>query len=70
MYVVTGQLEMEGVTNGFFGYIYLPAFGLLAVGSLIGVRLALPHAGKIPDKLHARTYIALLALVLLALIIK
>jgi uncharacterized membrane protein YfcA len=41
MYAVTGQLETAGIHNGFLGYIYLPAFGLLTVGSLIGVRLTL-----------------------------
>jgi uncharacterized membrane protein YfcA len=67
MYAVTGQVETAGINNGFLGYIYLPAFGLLTVGSLIGVRLALPLAGRIPDKLHAHIYIALLILVMLAL---
>ncbi|MEB0040794.1 MULTISPECIES: sulfite exporter TauE/SafE family protein [unclassified Pseudomonas] len=67
MYAVTGQLETAGINSGFLGYIYLPAFGLLTVGSLIGVRLTLPFAGRIPDKLHAHIYVALLILVLLAL---
>ena len=67
MYAVTGQLETSGVTSGFLGYVYLPALGLLTVGSLIGIRLALPLAGKLPDALHARVYVALLVLVLLAL---
>jgi uncharacterized membrane protein YfcA len=67
MYAATGQLETSGITSGFLGYIYLPALGLLTVGSLIGVRLALPLAGMIPDKVHARIYIALLLMVLLAL---
>lgn len=70
MYAVTGQIEMEGMNNGFLGYIYLPAFGLLTVGSIIGVRLTIPFAGRIPDKLHAHIYVALLILVLLALVIK
>lgn len=69
MYAVTGQLETAGIINGFLGYIYLPALGLLTVGSLIGIRLALPLAGRIPDKLHAHIYLALLMLVLLALVI-
>lgn len=67
MYLITGQLKTEAVTSGFLGYIYLPAFGLLTVGSLIGVRLALPIARKLPDKLHARIYVVLLMLVLVAL---
>jgi uncharacterized membrane protein YfcA len=70
VYAFTGQLETAGLNNGFLGYIYLPAFGLLTVCSLIGVRLALPLAGKIPDKLHAHIYVALLIFVMLALGIK
>lgn len=70
MYVITGQMETQQLSYVFLGYIYLPAFCLLTVGSLIGVRLAMPHAGKIPDELHARIYIALLVLVLLAIGIK
>ncbi|MFK3971220.1 sulfite exporter TauE/SafE family protein [Pseudomonas sp. NPDC087358] len=69
MYAVTGQLATAGINNGFLGYIYLPAFVLLTLGSLIGIRLTLPLAGRIPDRLHARIYIALLILVLLALVI-
>lgn len=70
MYAATGQQEMAGVSHGFLGYIYLPAFVLLTVGSLIGVRLSLPFAGRIPDKLHAQIYVVLLISVLLALVIK
>ena len=55
--VGTGQIEMEGMNTGFLGYIYLPAFGLLTVGSIIGVRLTIPFAGRIPDKLHAHIYL-------------
>jgi uncharacterized membrane protein YfcA len=69
MYAITGQLETAGINDGFLGYIYLPAFGLLTFGSLIGVRLTLPFAGRIPDKLHAYIYVALLIIVLLALVI-
>lgn len=70
MYGVMGQLRMPGIHSGFFGYIYLPALVLLSAGALIGVRLALPLSGKIPDRLHARIYIALLAIVGLSLVVK
>jgi uncharacterized membrane protein YfcA len=65
-YMIAGQFQTTGLASGFVGYVYLPAFGLLTVGSLIGVRLAIPYAGRIPDHLHARIYVALLAIVLLA----
>ena len=70
MYGITGQLETQGISSGFLGYIYLPAFALLSVGSRIGVRLALPLVGRMPDRLHARIYILLLVLVCLALALK
>ncbi|WP_213881819.1 sulfite exporter TauE/SafE family protein [Pseudomonas sp. dw_358] len=67
MYALTGHLDSTGLSQGFLGFIYLPAFGLLTLGAWVGVRLALPLAGKISDTLHARVYIGLLMLVLLAL---
>ncbi|SEI45666.1 sulfite exporter TauE/SafE family protein [Pseudomonas sp. NFR16] len=70
MYGIMGQLQTPGIHSGFLGYIYLPAFVLLSVGSVLGVGLALPLAGKIPDRLHARIYIALLVVVGLSLVVK
>ena len=50
-----------------FPGVYL---SLLSVGSLIGVRLALPLAGRMTDRLHAGVYILLLVIVGLALAFK
>jgi len=51
------------------GYVDLFAFAVLAVGSLLGIRLASRHIGRIPDQLHARVYIGLLAAVLLSMLL-
>ncbi|CAB3691982.1 MAG: sulfite exporter TauE/SafE family protein [Achromobacter pulmonis] len=51
------------------GYVDLLAFATLALGALAGIRLAAPWIPRIPDRLHARVYVALLALVLLSLVL-
>ncbi|MGY6270375.1 sulfite exporter TauE/SafE family protein [Achromobacter denitrificans] len=50
------------------GYVDLLAFAALALGSLAGIRLAAPLIPRIPDRLHARVYVLLLALVLLSML--
>lgn len=54
----------------FVGYVDLLAFALLTVGSLIGIRLAAPWIGRIPDRVHAWVYIGLLIIVLLCISVK
>ena len=51
------------------GYVDLLAFGALALGSLAGIRLAAPFIPRIPDRLHARVYLLLLALVMLSMLL-
>jgi uncharacterized membrane protein YfcA len=46
------------------------AFAVLSVGSLVGIRLATPWIGRIPDQIHARVYIGLLVLVMLSMCAK
>jgi hypothetical protein len=43
------------------------AFAVLTVGSLVGIRLATPWIGRIPDRMHAQVYIGLLVLVMISL---
>jgi uncharacterized membrane protein YfcA len=43
------------------------AFAVLTVGSLVGIRLAMPWIGRIPDRMHARVYVGLLVLVMISL---
>lgn len=54
----------------FVGYVDLLAFAVLTVGSLIGIRLAAPWIGRIPDRVHAWVYIGLLIIVLLCISLK
>jgi uncharacterized membrane protein YfcA len=51
----------------FVGYVDLLAFAVLTVGSLIGIRLAAPWIGRIPDRVHARAYIGLLLMVMISM---
>jgi len=44
------------------------AFAILTLGSLLGIRLATPWIGRIPDALHARVYIGLLVVVMLSML--
>lgn len=54
----------------FIGYVDLLAFSVLTVGSLLGIRLATPWIGRIPDRVHAWVYIGLLVIVLAAMAMK
>ncbi|MGH8816783.1 MAG: sulfite exporter TauE/SafE family protein [Achromobacter pestifer] len=51
------------------GYVDLLAFAALALGSLAGIWIAAPLIPRIPDRLHARVYVLLLALVMLAMML-
>ncbi|WP_223415571.1 MULTISPECIES: sulfite exporter TauE/SafE family protein [unclassified Pseudomonas] len=51
----------------FVGYVDLLAFAVLTMGSLVGIRLATPWIGRIPDRIHARVYIGLLVVVMLSM---
>ncbi|MBJ2154892.1 sulfite exporter TauE/SafE family protein [Variovorax sp. IB41] len=50
------------------GYIDLRATAVLMVGSWIGIRVATPWIGRIPDQAHAKIYLALLVIVLIAMV--
>lgn len=51
----------------FIGYVDLLAFAVLTMGSLVGIRLATPWIGRIPDRTHAWVYIGLLLLVMIGM---
>jgi hypothetical protein len=51
----------------FVGYVDLLAFAVLTIGSLLGIRLATPWIGWMPDRIHARVYIGLLVLVMISM---
>ncbi|OWT79870.1 MULTISPECIES: sulfite exporter TauE/SafE family protein [unclassified Achromobacter] len=52
------------------GYVDLRALLILIAGSWLGIRLTSPFIGKVPDRVHARVYVGLLVLVLLAMLIR
>lgn len=51
------------------GYVDLRAFLVLVAGSWIGIRAASPLIGRIPDALHAKVYLFLLAAVLVVMVV-
>ena len=51
------------------GYIDVRACLVLVAGSWLGIRVASRWIGKIPDRIHAKVYIALLCAVLLAMVV-
>jgi len=50
------------------GYVDLRALLILIAGSWLGIRLTSPFIGKVPDRVHARIYVGLLVLVLVAML--
>ncbi|MFC3944492.1 sulfite exporter TauE/SafE family protein [Pseudomonas gingeri NCPPB 3146 = LMG 5327] len=68
-YIALAGFSPLGLGPWFAGYVDLPAFGVLILGSLAGMRLVSPLIGRIPDRLHAGIYTGLLALVLLAMLL-
>lgn len=67
-YLVLAGYQEQGLGRGFVGYIDLLAFATLAGGGWLGIRLATPLIGRIPDALHARVYVGLLAAVMLSML--
>lgn len=59
-----------GLPGGWYlGYVDIPAFAVLTLGSWLGSQLATPLVGRIPDRLHAKVYLGLLAIVLVSMAI-
>ncbi|MBV4550716.1 sulfite exporter TauE/SafE family protein [Pseudomonas sp. SWRI102] len=54
----------------FVGYVDLMAFAVLTLGALVGIRLATPWIGRMPDGVHAWVYIGLLVVVMLGISIQ
>ncbi|WP_142847602.1 sulfite exporter TauE/SafE family protein [Telmatospirillum sp. J64-1] len=68
-YMLSAPTSPIAQTAWQIGYVDLAAFLVLICGALVGMRAALPMVGRIPDAIHAKIYIFLLVLVLLAMII-
>lgn len=68
-YLLVGLQSAPALPGLHWGYVDLSAFALLVAGSLIGMRLAAPLIGRIPDRLHAQIYVTLLAVVMLGMLV-
>ncbi|MFW9078046.1 sulfite exporter TauE/SafE family protein [Pseudomonas sp. P2757] len=66
-YMALAGFSESDLGTWFVGYVDLLAFAALTVGSLVGIRLASPWIGRIPDRTHARVYIGLLVVVMLSM---
>ncbi|WP_426233880.1 sulfite exporter TauE/SafE family protein [Pseudomonas sp. TWP3-2] len=69
-YMALAGFSESDLGTWFVGYVDLLAFAALTVGSLVGIRLATPWIGRIPDRAHAWVYIGLLIIVLLVMALK
>ena len=68
-YVALAWRQGAALGPGHAGYVDLLAFLVLAAGSWAGIRLASPYIVRIPDRIHAVTYIALLSVVLAIMVV-
>lgn len=61
----------KGSTLGpwYAGYVDLKALLVLVAGSWIGLKLASPFIGCLPDRLHAHVYLVLLVIVLVVMVV-
>jgi uncharacterized membrane protein YfcA len=68
-YMALGIHDETGLGASYIGYVNLAAFVVLTLGAWLGMRLAARWVGRIPDQLHARVYISLLALVMISMLV-
>jgi uncharacterized membrane protein YfcA len=54
---------------GYLGFVHLEAFAILSIGSVVGVELAERTFPKMPDRVHAYSYVGLLILVVVTMLI-
>nr|WP_314643117.1 sulfite exporter TauE/SafE family protein [uncultured Pseudomonas sp.] len=66
-YMAMAGFTASDLGSWFIGYVDLLAFAVLTMGSLVGIRLATPWIGRIPDRVHARVYVGLLVLVMVSM---
>lgn len=69
-YMALAGFNASDLGAWFVGYVDLLAFVVLTLGSLVGIRMATPWIGRIPDRVHAWVYIALLIVVMLGMLLK
>jgi uncharacterized membrane protein YfcA len=66
-YMVMAGFSETHLGPWFIGYVDLLAFAVLTLGSMLGIRLATPWIGRIPDRVHAWVYIGLLVIVMISM---
>lgn len=69
-YILMAVWSPPSLPAEYLGYINVPAFAILSIASIVGVRLAAPFSHRIPDRIHAWIYIGLLTVVLIAMAIR
>lgn len=67
-YVGMALVGMPSLGDWHVGYVDLRAGAVLVVGSWLGIQLASPWIGRIPDSMHAKVYLGLLTAVLAAMV--
>lgn len=68
-YVLAARHHGVDLGPGYLGFVHLPAFAILSVCSIAGVELAQRALPKMPDKVHADTYVGLLILVVITMLL-
>lgn len=68
-YLVSASHQNIDLGPGYVGFVHVAAFVILSICSIAGVELAVRTLPKIPDKIHAYTYVGLLVLVLVMMLL-
>ena len=68
-YVLAARHHHIDLGPGYLGFVHLAAFAILSVFSVAGVELAQRAIPKMPDKVHAYTYVGLLILVVVTMLL-
>ncbi|MDP1966319.1 MAG: hypothetical protein Q8K93_29470 [Reyranella sp.] len=68
-YVLAAWHHNIDLGPGYLGFVHLPAFAILSVFSVVGVEFAQRVLPKMPDKIHAYTYVGLLIVVVVTMLL-
>lgn len=70
VYLLISTSEGFNFGNGFVGFLYLKAAGILIISAFIGIKIGARLQHYIPDKIYARAYPLLLLIVLLVMLLQ
>jgi uncharacterized membrane protein YfcA len=68
-YVYDARSQGVDLGPGYLGFVHVTAFAILSVASVCGVELAQRAFPRMPDKVHAYAYVALLILVVVTMLV-